>query len=313
MRAAVVGAERVSVDEQRLPDLRRLVGEREAGRHHADDVDLAPVERDRLSHDRGIAREAPRPQRVAENRDVVAPGLLLFREERAADRRAHAERGEHTGCRDRDVDMQTDQKSLEVFAGRRRNLLDAGTMQVAPDDHEAIGVRKGQRPQHDRVDDGEDGGVRADAERQRREDDDREADRPAQRAERETDVAADAVEPRGPRRPAANLLAHDAARLLVAHAGGDELVIAILEMLLDFLGETAPGYLAPISRNIFIEWLVLQVALVEKSSATLPSERRRLPNLFLSERCYERVAACLVLGGEQELEVTFAMDEFVFF
>jgi len=67
-----------------------------------------------------------------------------------------------------------------------------------------------------------------------------------------------------------------------------------------FVGETFPGDIAPVSRNIFIERIVLQVALVEKGAAALPGQRGHLPDLAVSEFEDERVASFLVLRGEQK-------------
>ncbi len=80
-----------------------------------------------------------------------------------------------------------------------------------------------------------------------------------------------------------------------------------------FIGEAAPGYIAPVGRNVLVEWIVLQVALVEKGSAALPGQRGYLPCLVLRQQFDERVASLLVLRREQQFQIAFALDEFVLF
>lgn len=58
---------------------------------------------------------------------------------------------------------------------------------------------------------------------------------------------------------------------------------------------------------------MLQVELVEKFSATLPSQRGYLPGLVLGEQLGERVTSSLVLRAEQQPQVAFTLDEFVLF
>src|SRR5439155_12409782 len=67
----------------------------------------------------------------------------------------------------------------------------------------------------------------------------------AERAEREPHIAADAVEAGRPRRPAAHFLADEPRCLLRRHAAGDELAVAILEVLLDLVVELVAGSLTP--------------------------------------------------------------------
>ena len=43
--------------------------------------------------------------------------------------------------------------------------------------------------------------------------------------------------------------------------------------------------LGDVYKRQLVEWVVLQVTLVEKCSATLPSQRRYLPGLVLREQC----------------------------
>src|SRR5256885_4266801 len=60
MRPAVVGANRVPVEKNRLPQIGRLVREQESRRHHADDCDLPSVDRHQLSDDIAIDRKSTR-------------------------------------------------------------------------------------------------------------------------------------------------------------------------------------------------------------------------------------------------------------
>ena len=60
-------------------------------RQHAGDDDGLAVERDRPADDAWIAAEARAPEPVAQERHVVAPGLMLLRQERAPERRRDAE------------------------------------------------------------------------------------------------------------------------------------------------------------------------------------------------------------------------------
>src|SRR5262249_22978553 len=77
--------------------------------------------------------------------------------------------------------------------------------------------------------------------------------------------------------------------------------------------EAAPRYIAPVGRNVLVEWVVLEVVLVKKGSATLPRQSGHLPGLVLCKKIAERVASLLVLSGQQQLQVALALDEFVLF
>ena len=58
---------------------------------------------------------------------------------------------------------------------------------------------------------------------------------------------------------------------------------------------------------------MLQVTLVQKRSTPLPSQGRHLPGLVLREQLHERLAPLLILSREQQIQIAFALDEFVFF
>src|SRR6185437_6503828 len=79
------------------------------------------------------------------------------------------------------------------------------------------------------------------------------------------------------------------------------------------VGEAAPGHIAPISGNVLVERIMLQVALIQKCPATLPCQGRNLPCLILRQQLYERIASLLVLRREEKFQTAFAFDEFVLF
>ena len=145
---------------------------------------------------------------------------------------------------------------VDVLRARDHDVLQMDRRQVAPDDHETIRVGIGKRTQHDRVDDAEDGGGRADGERQRRHDGRREErvlSQPADRIPKIANDVADAEGHRSGRRRTRGSFAHIGAfsRLgglvevelrprrahgfLVRGARGAQLVVAVVEMLLHLL------------------------------------------------------------------------------
>src|SRR5205085_10236149 len=97
VRASVVGAEKVCVEGDGLPDVRVVVGEVEGGGHDADDRARLPVERQGLAYDIGVAAEASLPERVADDDHAVAAGPVLLFVEGAPFERRDAERGEESG------------------------------------------------------------------------------------------------------------------------------------------------------------------------------------------------------------------------
>src|SRR5215207_6124887 len=75
----------------RHPQLRLSVRELEVGRHHADDRVRLAVERERPPDDPGVRAEAPLPERVAQQDNLVRAGPVLLGGERAAVSRRDAE------------------------------------------------------------------------------------------------------------------------------------------------------------------------------------------------------------------------------
>src|SRR5207245_1676815 len=75
------------------------------------------------------------------------------------------------------------------------------------------------------------------------------------------------------------------------------------------LCEAAPGDVPPVGRNVAVERLVLQVALVTKRASALPGERGHLPGLALSKQLHQTVALLRVRGAQQQLQIPFTPDE----
>ena len=91
--AAVARGRLLRIERERRPDL-RAVGKREARRRHADDLVRLAVDDDAASDDRRVAVEAPLPNAVADDDDVMAAERLVVAHEAAAERGADAERVE---------------------------------------------------------------------------------------------------------------------------------------------------------------------------------------------------------------------------
>ena len=79
VRAAVVVADGLGVEHDRLPHLNRRIGELKVRRHYAGDLRRQAVEHDAAAGDAGIAVEASRPQRMADQHDRVRARLLVSR------------------------------------------------------------------------------------------------------------------------------------------------------------------------------------------------------------------------------------------
>ncbi len=193
-----------AVDRDRDEDGR--ITEGETARHHADHHARCPVERDFATEDRGVGAEAPLPETVVENDDLILGWPILVRSEEPSERRLNTE---HTGkglCRahgddplgrpypgegqlasavtgdageGRDRALEIDQLGLgEVRVGK----VDTGEDVV--DGDEALGIAVGQRPKQDALHHREDRGVGPDGERQSDEDCGREPRASRQRAQR---------------------------------------------------------------------------------------------------------------------------------
>ena len=126
---------------------------------------------------------------IAQQDDPVVPGRsFLFGEQAAAnrvgpqdakERRRHPERGDAFGggaladskpaelIERLALEHVGQGQAVEVVGHRRAGPLDPGAREAIEQKHQPIGFRVRQRTQQDRSDDGEDRGVRADADRQR--------------------------------------------------------------------------------------------------------------------------------------------------
>ena len=176
----------------------------ESRRQHADDLVRFARQHGHAPNRRWLGAEAAPPQPVADDRDAARVGHAVAGHEVAAERRRAAEHrqvlvrhllaGERFGLgvaaerrtpaahRRHALDLRELRAPIHDVA-RRSPFVGRATAgpQVLPQHHQAIGAWIRQRPQHQRVDDGEDGGVGADAQRQREDGDGREPGRPQQR------------------------------------------------------------------------------------------------------------------------------------
>ena len=181
----------------RLPDI-DLLSERaalhieqgqrklESLRHDPDDGEAAPVERELLSDEFGIGIEPALPKTLADYDHVVVALAKFVLREGAAANRLHAEHGKqtrgHHGAGDPfghfaggeieiDVIKARDLETLdllfviEIFRRRDWNLIQALRGKFLPQKNELLRVLVGQWANQQRVDQAEDGGVRADRER----------------------------------------------------------------------------------------------------------------------------------------------------
>ncbi len=192
----------------RHPDLRAGVREREARRHHADDLGRPLDDRDLLADDVRVGAEARPPETFADHRDLwTVFHVLGFGESASQARRDLEERKEirrhprdgqtirlratvrigyvrRTAVVGRDAGDRVREALVRVVgAGRLLSLHQADRRQVVPRADELLGMSVRQRPQQDGVDDGEYRGRGSDADRQRSDDGDAEARGAAKRAE----------------------------------------------------------------------------------------------------------------------------------
>ena len=242
----------------------------EARRHHADDGDGLSIHPDRLSDDRGIAAEPALPEAVAEDHHPVVPVGPLVGRERAAQHRSDAqgrEEARHHELGDellrRPLARQVDAVVVEARHRRERRVAflppqvvergddvrAAGTLgALLPDGDEAPGLVEGEALEEHGVDDREDRGVRADAQRERR---DRHGGKTGILREgtaREAQVLPGRLEEGEPPAVADGFLRHldapelpdrVAARLFGRHPRADGIVDVHLEVGLELLGHLA--------------------------------------------------------------------------
>ena len=212
LTASARGGERGVVTE-RGPQLRRLVEPRrherlERRRHDPDDPVGHVVHRHRAADDTGVRSEAAPPQAVAQQdhvpliRTVFGCGESPPERGRDAEHRevvpAHPHRAQplRVASRDERRIPGSNRRHLRERAAAVAQIVKRGVADVAGDPSASrspiitsrSGIRVRQRPEEDGVDDAEDGGVGADAERQRHERREREPGSPRERAHRVAQV-----------------------------------------------------------------------------------------------------------------------------
>jgi hypothetical protein len=177
-----------------------------------------PVEQHRPTDHRGVAAEAALPERVAQHHHLVAAGLVLALEECAAQQRSHAEHFEiprRGPCRDEPLGLPhagevrvplltggkrgEDAQALAYVAirGRREGRFLRSLAVDVVDGDQPVWREVRQRPQQHPVDDREERGVGADAEREGGDHDQGEAGVVQQPAERVAEVASHGLVPFG--------------------------------------------------------------------------------------------------------------------
>ncbi len=181
------------------PRLRRVVAERppdlrfrqqralERGRHYADYGPLHSIGVDRLSNDRRVAAESPRPEPVADDDDVPCVGRVFRLEKVAAEHWPNAERSEelpaHYLAGHAFGVLRAEQSRLPVTEGCRAGqrlrtaaqILEGGVAGEARrsvplplvDRYQVLRLRVWQRAKNHRVDDAVDRRRRPDCDRER--------------------------------------------------------------------------------------------------------------------------------------------------
>ena len=252
------------IDRERYVRVRLHESKPQPRRRDPDHREVAVAELEPSSQDARVAAESPLPERVAQHGDgrTVWPGFRLG--ERAADGWRHAEGLEQAGGRLRDGDLlgalapeqvggnHLDQcQRLERLRARApleevQRMHRDGRLRIRrlfPERDEATGIRIRQRTQQHRVDEAEDRGVCADAERQREHGDHREARALAKRAQGVSCVLERALDQADAARvpalltaliEAAELTERREARVLGRHAGGEVDLDLTVEVIADF-------------------------------------------------------------------------------
>jgi hypothetical protein len=173
----------------------------EAGRHDADHGKLPAVEEHRAPEDFGVRAKVALPQTMAQQDDTFLAGYGVRLRDRTAKHRGRAQHREEARGHDRTGDPPRIADAGQSGGGagvsshllehrilappvhevrRRRRAPRTGAAVIHL--HESLRLRKGQRLQQHGVHDAENGGVRADADRERQHRDNREARVPPQRA-----------------------------------------------------------------------------------------------------------------------------------
>ena len=186
---------------ERNPDI-RPIWMAKTFRHHSDDSVRSAVERDRRAQNIGARIERLAPEIVADNRYGRSVWTILVLHEGAAQcrrqtkdpKKVRADPGRRDGLRGRAIG----QSDGHVYAGRHTNALKNVATKFTPtchrliaqvdrsaartafllrliDPHQPLSMRKRERPQERAFDDGKNGGVRPDSERERSDGDETES------------------------------------------------------------------------------------------------------------------------------------------
>ncbi len=244
-------------------------------RQHADDRERAVIGPESPADDVRVRGKMASPVGLGEEHDTVVAGPLVVENEPAAEKGLHAQGGEpparHEGACDRLAGSAhgRDGEVRPVIGGdllehgglvpdvheiRKRDVVDGVRRSASPDLDQPPGILVRQGTEHNRVDDAEDRGVGADAERKGRDGHGGEPTVPAQHADGVEEILAQLIEKRaGPCIPhgfsdlldPAKLDQGGAARLAVRHAGAaplvgghlDEPAQLVVQVLLDAVPE----------------------------------------------------------------------------
>ena len=194
----------------RDPELRVPVGKAERQRHHTDDHRCTVVDQNRASNHLPVAAEHPLPRAVAEDDDRSCAGLVVPCGQRAPEQGAglqHLEDAAHAAdarqphrlalpreahvrpaVRGHDAEGRAPTAPVVEVAGRHCAAGVLAIQCLVPERVEPLGLVVRQGSEEHAVDDAEDSGVRADAQRQRQDRDGCKACVPAQGPQPVTDV-----------------------------------------------------------------------------------------------------------------------------
>jgi Bacterial protein of unknown function (DUF839) len=93
-----------------------FLNELKTGRHDADNLSAASVERQRLADDSRVAAEASLPESVTEDRHKRSSGPVLFRCERPPQLRCYAERRKQVGCHPQGIELLRFASSRQIYS-----------------------------------------------------------------------------------------------------------------------------------------------------------------------------------------------------
>ena len=175
------------LERQRPPDLREGTIERATPRQHADHRVRLVVEQDRPIHDTGIRAELADPERVAEDHDTMFAELILAGRERPPESGFDAEDAKVVGrdaraaqqhrladARQRGASARLRREEVEhrvvalpIEEVERRDRVPFAFRRLFHHAHDAVRIPIGEGLQQHPVDEAEDRGVGANADRQR--------------------------------------------------------------------------------------------------------------------------------------------------